>query len=242
MNEHYESKYHELEQNHFWFKARRDAIARLIGSFGKNSKILDVGCSIGTTIKFLNEKGYNNVYGIDISKKAVAACRRDGLKNVFVMDAAKMRFSSNNFDMIIASDVVEHVEDEDKIAREFNRVLSPGGALLVFVPAFKFLWTEGDDDSSHFKRYTKSDLKDVLERNRFSIERISYWNFGLFCPFCGMKMMKKLGPGIKKYPLHKMNAAVNSLALSLLTAENWVLQQKINFPWGISVFAIARKK
>jgi len=128
MDKDYEKLYHILEGKHFWFVARRDIIYRLIkkhvlGVWGNNSPpaILDVGCSGGETIRFLISKGLNNVYGIDISSDAIDKCRRLGIPNVVVGDAVSMPFDNDVFDCVIASDLMEHLDDDMRALREWHR-------------------------------------------------------------------------------------------------------------------------
>ncbi len=241
MRKSYESEYHKLEKTHFWFNARRDMILKLLGDPGRDYKILDIGCSIGSLVGFLAGRGYTGLYGIDISGDAIAACRKGGLKNVFVMDATKLKFPDKKFDVVIASDIVEHIEDHDSAIREFGRVLKPGGKLLVFVPAFGFLWTNGDDASNHHRRYTKKTLSRLLEKNGMRVGRISYWNFSLFVPFLGFKLLKSAGMKKDEYPIHGLNPVVNNVALKVLKLENVLIRNGINFPFGVSVFAVAEK-
>ena len=60
MDPSYELKYHKFENNYFWFKARRDIIFKLLQTTDRNDKILDLGCSSGELIEFLNTKYFNN--------------------------------------------------------------------------------------------------------------------------------------------------------------------------------------
>ncbi len=241
MRKRYECTYHKLEKNHFWFRARRDVILKLMGGLDKKSEILDIGCSVGSLIEFLSGEGYSNLYGIDVSENAVSACKKKGLKNVFVMDASRMKFPDKKFDVVIASDIVEHIDDHDSVIGEFRRVLKPGGRLMVFVPAFKLLWTDGDDVSNHHRRYTKKTLSDLLEKNGMHAERISYWNFSLFVPFLGFKLLKSAGLKKNEYPIHELNPTVNKIALGVLKLENRLVYSGTNFPFGVSVFAVAKK-
>ena len=245
MDKSFEVKYFELEEKSWWCQARRDMIIRLIKSLrtDNNSRILEIGCSGGTLTKLLQQAGFKNVYGIDNSKTAIELCRRKRLKNVFVMDGEKTRFKNNEFDLVIASDILEHIKKDNSALKEWRRILKPNGTLLVFVPAFKFLWSEHDYHNRHYRRYTKKKLIEVLESADFNIERASYWNFTLFFP-AGMVrafqniFLRKKAQSFSK--LYEINPVINSAIVRLLKLENQFLRI-INFPAGVSVFAIARK-
>src|SRR5690606_25684581 len=99
--------------------------------------ILDIGCSSGILLRELKAQGFhvNKLYGIDISEEAIKNCRAGGIPNAFVMDAQAIDLQ-DKFDVIIASDCLEHLADDRKAINNWNWLLKPGGQLWVFVPAF----------------------------------------------------------------------------------------------------------
>ena len=174
MEESYASQYHELEEKYWLFRGRRDIIYKLIKDYKRDTEILDIGCSIGVLIGSLKGRGFKRLRGIDIDEKAIEICRQKGIIDIRVADAEKTGFKDQQFDIVIASDVLEHIKDEDKALLEWHRILKSGGKLIAFVPAFKFLWSKHDEVNLHYRRYSKSSLIEVLKKNGFSIERSSY--------------------------------------------------------------------
>lgn len=243
MDKEYEIKYHNLEENHCWFMARREIIADLLKNNDKKSKILEIGCSGGPLLISLKKQGFSNVYGVDISEEAIKLCQRRGIENAFVMDGNKLNFKDKEFDIIIASDVLEHLPDEKKALSEWSRVLKSKGKMIIFVPAFKFLWSSLDEQGHHYRRYSKKGLERALREAGFRIKRISYWNFLLFFPTVLMRMIPKiLGRADKQTNyLPDLNPLTNNLLLGLLRSENYLLK-KINFPIGVSIFSVAEKE
>lgn len=244
MDKIYESKYHQLEKNYWWFKARRDMIFRLLKKYhvDQHAKILDMGCSGGVMIQSLKRKGFKNIHGIDISERAINLCKEKGIKNVFVMDATLPKFADEEFDIIIASDILEHIENDDLTLFNWNRILKSTGKLIIFAPAFNFLWSEHDKINHHYRRYTKSTLTKVLKKTGFEIDKSSYWNIKLFSPTCLLRAIQFIFPITrKKSHVYGMHPILNNLLFYLLKSENWFIE-RIDFPIGISVFAIARKK
>jgi 2-polyprenyl-3-methyl-5-hydroxy-6-metoxy-1,4-benzoquinol methylase len=239
----YEAKYHLLEERNWWFEARRDMVIKLLQHTDRNSKILGIGCSGGPLLRNLGVHGYSNVYGIDISKDAVDLCRTRGLRNIALMDGSRPAFKAGEFDVVIASDVLEHIEDEGLALSEWNRILKPAGKLIVFVPAFELLWSQHDEANHHYRRYSKSRLVRALENANFEVNRSSYWNFLLFFPASLVRLLQRVQQpkNIKSDQLFELNSLSNELLVRLLKAENAVLNL-INFPVGVSVFAIAGKR
>lgn len=243
MEQSYASKYHRLEKNHWWFLGRRDIIFKLIKDYHRDTEILDIGCSGGVLIEFLRDRGFRRLQGIDIDEKAIEICRQKEVTDVRVADAEKTGFKDQQFDIIIASDILEHIKDEDKALFEWHRILKKDGELLIFVPAFKFLWSKHDEVNRHYRRYSKSGMVGTLEKNGFKVKRISYWNFSLFLPVTLVRLYQRLlsskrGSGDQ---LHNANRFMNKTLECILRLENSFLSGGINLPLGISIFAIARK-
>jgi len=245
MDRNYELEYHKLETtNYWWFECRRHTINTLLQQTDKNAKILEIGCSGGSLNIFLNRNGFKNLYGIDISEKAIELCKNKGIKNVFAIDAKKTNFNNDEFDIIIASDVLEHIYDDSAALVEWNRILRTNGKLLLFVPAFRFLWSDHDKRNKHYRRYHKSELQAILKKNGFSIERISYWNFTLFLPIFGLRIIQKFGIPIKLYlkPTDlEPDSFINKMLTHVLTLENYFISRQWNLPIGITLFYVCTK-
>lgn len=247
MNLTYEQKYHQLEEAHWWFAGRRDAIRKLIRSLRLpvTADVLEIGCSGGPLQQILLNDGYTQLTGIDISENAIALAHSRGLANVSVMDGASLSFADNSFDLLLASDVLEHIEDEAQAVREWCRVLRPGGRMIVFVPAFQMLWTRHDEVNHHFRRYTDAHLRRVLQQAGLQLERSSYWNTTLFFPITAIRLLQRLiapAPSNTSYTgdLKQLPPWINKALSQLLKTENTILQ-RLPLPVGVSVFAIARK-
>lgn len=240
-----ELKYRSVEERGWWFRGRRDIFYKLLQGIDRNARILDVGCASGATMRFLEAKGFKNFYGIDISEDAINHCRSLGIKNVFVMDGARLRFQDELFDVIIASDVLEHIKDEGKALLEWSRTLKPGGVLIVFVPAFPYLWSMHDEISHHYRRYSKSTLVGALVAAHFWVSRASYWNCALFIPAFILRITQRLFFRRKDVKgaseeFYKFSLFANTFLSKLVLLENSIARW-IDLPFGVSVFAVAKK-
>ena len=247
MNLEYELKYHQIEENYWWFQARRDMVFRLIQDLHlpSTAAILEIGCSGGPLMQRLARTGYTQLTGIDVSEAGIAVAQQRGIANVSCMDGAHLDFPDASFDLVIASDVLEHIADEAQALREWTRVLRPGGQLLVFVPAFTFLWGKHDVVNQHFRRYTTAQLAAGLRQAGLQVRRRSYWNIGLFFPTAAVRLLNRLQPPTPADQLLKDDffatpPLLNTLLRGFITAENRLLQL-INAPVGVSAFALAHK-
>ena len=243
MKEDFEKKYHDVEKEHWWFNSRRRYLLDLLKNAPKESKVLDIGCSSGVFLKELEDFGFasQNLFGIDISDKAITNCKSNGLNNVFVMDAQNITLTEK-FDIIIASDCLEHLENDKKALKNWNDLLKIGGIMYVFVPAFKSLWSYHDEVNMHFRRYTKAELKLKLMAENLEIIKSSYWNFFLFLP---VYIFRTVTSSVQKNKTGESdisigNTFVNNALLQLIIFENKLLKL-FNFPFGVSTFCIAKK-
>lgn len=245
MDYSYELKYHELEKQHFWFKARRHLIKQLLINENKSSTILDIGCSSGMLLLDLIEMGFdsNQLFGIDISESAIANCHRNQLNQTYVMNAENIELNQQ-FDMVIASDCLEHLEYDEVALRNWHALLNKGGKIFIFVPAYQMLWSDHDVDNHHYRRYTRKELNDKLLNAGFQIKKSSYWNTILFPPILGIRKLKNFRPSLnrKNGETADLNRIppLNDFWNALLILENNMIK-KINFPFGVSVFTIAEK-
>lgn len=241
----FEQRYHRVEDEHWWFVGRRDLLCRLVqdARMSPDSPILDVGCAGGATIRRLQHDGYTAVTGIDLSAEAVARCRQAGLADVHAMDAQRPAFPDGSFDLILASDILEHVPDEAAAVNAWYRLLRPRGVLIALVPAFMSLWSPHDEANHHHRRYRLGELQGRLEAAGFETHRASYWNFLLFLPACVVRLVQRLWPalGRRSPDLRVPPRAANQLLSGLLEGENRLFQAGLNWPFGLSALVVARR-
>jgi len=246
LDKDYEIKYHAEEEKNWWFVSRRDVILRLLRKIDKSARILDIGCGGGPLLLDLKAAGFTNVYGLDFSKEAVDKCIERGLTNVFVMDGHSPEFERESFDVVIASDSLEHLEHEMQALHNWNTILKPDGLLFIFVPAFMYLWSEHDIINHHYRRYTSGNLKRKVESEGFLVTKKSYWNFFMFFPTAIVRLIQRLKrffvkPKKAKDQLPNINPGLNRVLIKLLKLENKFFVST-GLAVGVSAFVLARKK
>src|SRR6185503_10598123 len=204
----------------------------------RNPSILDVGCGTGANLKML--ASYGKVEGVDISPQAVEFCRQRGLESVRLGAAEQLPYENNSFELVTALDVLEHLDDDVAGLREMRRVLRRDGRVLLFVPAFMFLWGVQDDVSNHRRRYTLPSLLKAVEAAGFSVEWSSYANISFFVPVLVVRsVMRWLG--LRAATEYGINISLmNGPFSSLFAAERFVLRRG-RFPFGVSAVCIARR-
>ncbi|HSL53346.1 MAG TPA: class I SAM-dependent methyltransferase [Pyrinomonadaceae bacterium] len=243
MKEHTYPIMFRIEQSHWWYTGRRKILANFVADIcsrvtDRRPRILDVGCGTGANLLMLSQ--YGDAEGVDISNDALAFCRERGLDQVKLGAGEQLPYDDGTFDLVTAFDVVEHMDDDLAGLREMRRVLRPGGRVLLFVPAFMFLWGVQDDVSNHRRRYRMPELTRVLEQAGFEIERTTYANITFFLPILLVRQLMRV-TGIKAESENNINVpALNGLLGRLLGTESWILK-RMNIPFGVSGLCVARK-
>ena len=233
-----------VEQSHWWHIGRRKIIADFVEEIcrrvtDRRPRILDVGCGTGANLLMLSK--YGDAEGVDISEDALAFCRDRGLDKVRLGAGEELPYDNGTFDLVTALDVVEHMDNDLAGLKEMRRVLRPGGRVLLFVPTFMFLWGLQDDVSHHRRRYRLSQLRRVLEKAGFEVERTTYANITFFIPIRLIRQLMRL-TGIKAESENNINvSAFNGVLGKLLGAESWILRY-MNLPFGVSGLCVARVK
>ena len=131
----YDGDYHDGYEKQHKRKLRTARIrlsraSRLLPS--SNIRILDIGCSMGFTVEAAMERGWEGV-GVDVSREAVEACCSRGLE-CYSVDGLALPFEEKSFDLVTSWHVIEHVSDVRKTLAEWQRVLKPGGILVMETP------------------------------------------------------------------------------------------------------------
>ncbi len=237
----YERMYH-YEDHYWWFVSRRELVDSLVGCLSLPAApiIVDVGCGTGATAVQLQH--YGTVVGVDISPLALAWSRQRGLYNLLLCPAETLPLSHQSVDVIVATDILEHLEDDVAVLREFHRVLKPGGYVVATVPAYSILWSEHDLALMHRRRYVARVLGKRSRLAGFEVVRLTYALFFLFPLALVMRLLKRTPPPGKE-PEAQLPPIPNWLNRLLITFQRMEtrLLKRYNFPWGVSVVSVLRK-
>jgi SAM-dependent methyltransferase len=161
-------KLRRLEQWHFWFVARRELISSLLArELRSGETLLDIGCGTGTNLTLAREGV--RMLGVDIHIEELGPGMLQG-------DAVSLPIRSGSIDVVLALDVLEHVDDEAML-EEAARVLRRGGRLIATVPAVSALWSVRDEAAGHRRRYSRSTLRAVVSRHGFRIRELRGFQF-----------------------------------------------------------------
>ncbi|HEV3122410.1 MAG TPA: class I SAM-dependent methyltransferase, partial [Isosphaeraceae bacterium] len=229
------------EDHYWWYKTRRELVVKLVQGLelSPGARILDVGCGTGATAAALGALG--RVAAADLSPLALERCRRRGVAELLQARAEALPLRSDSCDVIVAIDIIEHIDDDLGALRELRRVLRPGGCAVITVPAYQMLWSEHDVALMHKRRYVASQLKARMKQAGFETVRLTY-AVGLLLPLALARLLKR-APRADREPqalIWQLPRVLNAALVGLQRFENALLGQ-VNLPFGLSVVAVVRK-
>lgn len=232
----------EIEQDHWWFRGRRALfraeIARL--DLPRDAAILDVGTSTGTNLRLLRDMGHVGVRALDSSQIAIDYVLQKGLGSVTNGDICAMPYPDNSFDLVLATDVIEHVDDDAGALREIRRVLRPGGHVIVTVPAFQSLWGLQDRVAHHKRRYRMAGLSDRIAGANLTIERKYYFNYLLFPAIWAARRLLDLSKSNIQSE-NQINTTWLNAILGAIFRFDVATAPLLRLPFGVSALVRAKK-
>ena len=243
MEKDFYKTYFVIEENNWWFRVRRNLVFDLLQKYKvpKTAKIFDFGCGSGYTVGYLQELGYD-VSGSDISAEAIEFGLSNGIRNLYVAQNGEIKPPEGGFDVILALDVIEHIQDDWEAVRAIERALRPGGVAIITVPAYQWLWGVQDDVAHHFRRYTMTGLTSIVKRSGdLTIIHKTYFNTFLFPPIAVVRMLSKwFNLRERESDFDINNRLLNSIFYFIFNLETHFLKF-FSFPFGVSILFVLKK-
>jgi len=228
----------ELDERHWWYRARRDVLRELIRrriDLPADPHILEVGCGTGHNFQMLRLFGRLDAIEVDGEARAIAS-RRLGHA---VMDAPLPQLLGvphKSYDLIAMLDVLEHIDDDRAALKALAERLRPGGRLLITVPAHPWMWSAHDEVNHHKRRYTKRSFRAAVGDAGLKLEMLAWFNSLLF-PLAAAARVAGRITGKEDSDDKLPPAPVNRLFEWLFGLERYAIG-RVPLPPGVSLAAI----
>lgn len=222
--------------SHWYYSSKAKAMIRLLGGM-KPATILDVGAGSGFFSRhLLAHTTAKEAWCVDISYEADSDSSEAGKavhyrRSIEAVDA----------DLVLLMDVLEHVDNDVALLKEYVDKVPSGSRFLITVPAFQFLWSGHDDFLEHKRRYTLSQLEDAVRSAGLAVKQGSYY-FGMVFPIAAsIRLAQKASSEGKtaRSQLTKHHPFINTALKALCYAE--LPFMKFNRIAGLTVFCLAEK-
>lgn len=204
------------------------------------ARVLDAGCGTGGLLRRLRAaQPAWALTGLDFSPIACELARERTGGEIVQGSIAALPFADATFDAVVSCDVVCQVTDPAQAAREFHRVLRPGGTVVLTMPAYQWMHSYHDKEVGNLRRYTRSEVNALLLAASFVIVSSTYWNTLLF-PLAVLRR-KFLPPAAPASDVGRYPALVEAGFNALMAVEHGWLGAGGSLPFGSSVLTVALK-
>jgi SAM-dependent methyltransferase len=201
-------------------------------------RVLNAGCGSGELSQLLAAEGHD-VVGIDPGLEYIQLARKrlaDRFPNCrFVVSSIENYREESDFDAVVSTDVLEHIEDDRVAFGCLANLVRPGGRMLITVPAGQWLFGFHDEQLGHFRRYSASSLRSLVSET-CRVERIRYFGCTLI-PVCLMYSRWLRKP----YPVGEVGGNKISVVSRILNGL-LAMEQRFHLPLGTSVLLCAERR
>jgi SAM-dependent methyltransferase len=233
-----------LEASHWWFRSRN---AILLWALQRKlqqpfSSFLEVGCGTGFVLEGIRSRfPAATLYGAEYYEEGLKFARsRVPSASFHQLDATRMT-EINQYDAIGAFDVIEHIEDDALVLRNFARALTPGGVLMISVPQHRWLWSVVDVHACHVRRYIRPELCAKVKAAELEPQYVTSF-VSLLVPLMWIMRRKPAGASYDPMAEFEIPNWQNIILESVMKVELALLKVGIRFPFGGSLLLIARKR
>ena len=242
-----------IEESHWWFTSRRKILRAIVNEFippKSEKRIVDIGCGTGANIAAFAD-GYECT-GIDPSADSIDLAKGRFPHVQFCCGDALRDFqdSIQKADIILLTDVLEHIEDDRTFLTTLIGVMKPNAHLLITVPADISLRSEHDESFGHYRRYDRASLEKQWQGLPVTSILASHFNSRLYPIIRSIRTVNRLlgrTSGISGTDFRMPPKPANALLAQIFAGETSRLLKEINtpeqkdVPYGASLIAVLRK-
>ena len=234
-----------LEASHFWFRARNRLIQSVFGSeFPGAASFLEIGCGTGFVLSGMRAK----FPGLRLEGSDFYSCglqfAQERLPGVALsqMDARRIPLE-DEFDVIGAFDVLEHIDEDEEVLGAMYRACRTGGGILISVPQHRFLWSAADDHACHKRRYSRQELVQKVQRAGFRVAKVTSF-VSILLQLMLASRLRRARPGAEFDPLaeFRIPRPVNAAFEAVMDVGHaLIMKMNLSLPAGGSLLLAGRK-
>jgi 2-polyprenyl-3-methyl-5-hydroxy-6-metoxy-1,4-benzoquinol methylase len=232
------------EERYFWSVARNEMISELLArEFPHAKSLLEVGCGMGGVLAHLHRKHpHMSLTGADLMPDTLRIARERVPDATLIQADIRHIPYSEEFDVVCALDVIEHIDEDDVALREIARSVRPEGGVVVAVPQHTWLWGAWDDLMHHRRRYTRRSLLELLDAAGLEPVRVTS-SFSFVLPLVYLSRLRNRSlDGADPYRVLRIPSTVNRALGLMMRAERSLIRRGVSLPVGSSLTVVSRKR
>lgn len=232
------------EEHHWWFVGRRAVIDALLDRLplAAGSEVLEAGCGTGGNFFMLERRGKVSAFEPSVIARDIASRKREHAP-VVVVDGElpdRLPFEAGSFDLVVALDVLEHIERDQDALISLVSMAKPGGYILVTVPAHPVLWGEHDRRLHHVRRYRRRELKRICGATGCDLQLFTAFNTILAPIAVTLRLLERIAPISFGNQERMPPVLINRVLGWLFALEGWIVR-RMPLRFGVSYAVILRR-
>jgi len=229
----------ELDERHWWYRARREVLAALIRRIARppvDAQILEIGCGTGHNLPML--AGFGHVDALELDDEARGFAEKRLGREIMRAPLPELAgVPDQSYDLIGTFDVIEHIDDDRAALASIAAKLKPAGKFVMTVPAHTWMWSAHDVVNHHKRRYSKRSLRKLIIGSPLRLESLGYFNSLLFPAAVAERLVSK-ARGKEEADLRLPSAPLNTALERTFAAERHLIG-RVPMPPGLSLYAVA---
>ena len=232
----------KAEAGHWWFRSRNRLILWVLRTrVAPFQSFLEIGCGTGFVLEGIAKAFPNTMlFGSEYFDEGLTHARvRLPQAALSQLDATQLS-ESERYDVIGAFDVLEHIEEDDRVLDNVSRALKSRGCLLVTVPQHRWLWSVVDEQACHVRRYTREELVGKVRSAALSVDFVTSF-VSLLVPLMWLSRWRARDEGYDPMAEFRIPAWLNGLLEGVMRLELGLIKLGVRWPVGGSLLLLARK-
>lgn len=233
-----------VEARNFWFRARNRLIIWALGrALPEVERYLEIGCGTGFVLAAIaSAYPRASLVGSEVFSAGLPfAASRVPRAELIQMDAREIPYA-DEFDLVGAFDVLEHIVEDEAVLSAMHRALHPGGRIAITVPQHRWLWSAADESACHVRRYEAAELREKVTRAGFVVSfETSFVSLLLPAMVTARLFKPKAATAEETMSELDLPPLLNRIFLAIMTLERLLIRAGVRFGFGGSRVLIARK-
>ncbi|MFT7527999.1 MAG: SAM-dependent methyltransferase [Arenicella sp.] len=253
MEPHVYQEFNRLEDQHWWFRGRRNYLESLIRTtlgLAKTERgeptleFCEVGSGTGGNLPMLSQFAIVDVVEMnDEAREIIIAKKLDGIRSIFSGFLPDNMTHHAQYDAVFSLDVIEHIDDDRAALLKLADYLKQDAWLITTVPAYQWLWSAHDDANHHKRRYTKTNYCELLRSAGYEIHYSSYFNTLLFPLAAISRLIGRVSSNSDQQVYSGLSLPakpINTFLQFLFRLESY-WAARLSMPFGLSIVVVAKK-